>query len=118
MFDRTFDPGTGIEGLGDSPAIRCMQVEPDGNILIGGEFNLVGGSPRSGVARLIGTNLPVTEIRRPPAVRFQTQDAFITEGSILVMTNWYLNVPDSATGSLTFSLSSGAPGGMRIDAQT
>jgi hypothetical protein len=115
-LDRTFDPGTGIEGLGDHSGIRCMQVEPDGNILIGGDFRIVGGLPRSSVARLIGTDAPSSPIRRPPTFRYPAFSQYIVEGATLVVTNWFIAAPDS--GTLTFSLDPGAPEGMGINAKT
>jgi uncharacterized delta-60 repeat protein len=46
-LDTTFDPGAGPNGL-----VRSFAVQPDGKILIGGEFDFVGSSARSKIARL------------------------------------------------------------------
>lgn len=46
----TFNPGTGVGG--ESPAIFCLALQPDGKILIGGYFTSVDGQPRNRVARL------------------------------------------------------------------
>jgi len=46
-LDATFNPGLGT----DAP-IRAIAVQPDGKILIGGDFNTVGGTNRNYIARL------------------------------------------------------------------
>lgn len=45
-----FRPGLGPDGL-----VRTLAVQPDGTILIGGDFTSVGGASRVGVARLTPT---------------------------------------------------------------
>ncbi len=45
--DLTFDPGAGPDGN-----VVCMALQPDGKILIGGEFDHVGAVTRNGLARL------------------------------------------------------------------
>jgi len=45
--DVSFDAGLGPDGV-----VYAVVVQPDGKILIGGEFNTVCGAPRSKVARL------------------------------------------------------------------
>lgn len=47
-LDNTF-----LNGLaGASAAVRCVQIQPDGKILIGGDFTTVNGTARGSVARL------------------------------------------------------------------
>ncbi len=46
-YDRSFDPGLGVDGI-----INTMEVQPDGKILIGGVFSTFNGTARSGIARL------------------------------------------------------------------
>src|ERR1044071_1212448 len=46
-LDATFNPGVGADQV-----ITGMAVQPDGKILVGGEFTLVGGNTRRRVARL------------------------------------------------------------------
>lgn len=46
----TFNPGAGIGG--SQPYVFCMVVQPDGKIILAGEFTSVDGQPRSGIARL------------------------------------------------------------------
>ncbi|MBI5384184.1 MAG: immunoglobulin domain-containing protein [Verrucomicrobia bacterium] len=45
--DTTFNPGTGTDG-----AVFCLARQPDGRILIGGEFSQVNGIARGSLARL------------------------------------------------------------------
>ena len=45
--DHAFDPGAGPNN-----GIRCLAVQPDGKVLIGGLFTSVNGVPRGRVARL------------------------------------------------------------------
>jgi uncharacterized delta-60 repeat protein len=47
--DPSFNPNV---GSGFGPAIECMAIQPGGKILIGGQFQAVGGVARSGLARL------------------------------------------------------------------
>ena len=46
-LDGNFDPGAG-----PSSPVFCMALQPDGKILIGGNFNFVDGQARGGFARL------------------------------------------------------------------
>ena len=52
-LDASFNLGSGTDGL-----IRTIDVQSDGNILIGGEFRRVNGVERLGVARLLGNAAP------------------------------------------------------------
>jgi uncharacterized delta-60 repeat protein len=45
--DTDFNPGTGAEA-----SIRVLRLQPDGKILLGGQFSRYNGTPRSCVARL------------------------------------------------------------------
>jgi uncharacterized delta-60 repeat protein len=49
--DRSFDIGLGIEGV-DPPVVIVLLEQPDGKILVGGEFSLADGLPRTNLARL------------------------------------------------------------------
>ena len=52
-LDDSFPLGTGLEGTRLN--VDTMLLQPDGNILIGGEFNVVNGVAALGLARIIGT---------------------------------------------------------------
>ena len=47
-LDPTFDPGQGANGT-----VWAIAVQPNGKVLIGGEFTQVGGLPRQRIARLL-----------------------------------------------------------------
>ena len=51
--DLTFDPG-----LGANNAVNSVDVQPDGNILVAGDFTRFAGVDRLGVARLLNTATP------------------------------------------------------------
>jgi len=48
-LDTSFNPGTGADGW-----LNSFTVQPDGKILIGGEFTIYNGTPRNRIARLSG----------------------------------------------------------------
>src|SRR4051812_37361550 len=48
FLDTTFDPGTGAQ----NGFVESMAIQPDGKILICGNFTSFNGSPKSYVARL------------------------------------------------------------------
>src|SRR5204863_5922334 len=54
-LDASFDPGTGPNNT-----VRAIAVQPDGKILIGGDFSDINGQTRTFLARLApsGTNDP------------------------------------------------------------
>ncbi|HXU74934.1 MAG TPA: Calx-beta domain-containing protein [Methylomirabilota bacterium] len=47
-LDTSFDPGTN----GPNGTIWAMALQPDGKVIIAGEFTSIGGLPRNGIARL------------------------------------------------------------------
>jgi uncharacterized delta-60 repeat protein len=47
-LDTLFDPGLGTDGLG----VFAMVLQPDGKVIVGGQFTNVAGVRRSGIARL------------------------------------------------------------------
>ncbi|MEI6197839.1 MAG: hypothetical protein WCS42_26285, partial [Verrucomicrobiota bacterium] len=46
-LDTTFNPGLGADGI-----VRVVAAQPDGKVLIGGEFKHINGTPRNYLARL------------------------------------------------------------------
>ena len=46
-LDTTFDPGAGANAY-----VECLALQPDGKILVGGQFTEFGGQARSGIVRL------------------------------------------------------------------
>lgn len=59
-LDTAFSPGTGADRT-----VYAVALQPDGRVVIGGDFNTVNGQIRNGVARLFGD----TEIRIASLVR-------------------------------------------------
>lgn len=57
-LDAGFASGTGPDAL-----IRCAAVQPDGNILIGGDFTSYNGTGRNRLARVIGDDLSAIDKR-------------------------------------------------------
>lgn len=45
--DPTFNPGSGA-----NDRVLALALQPDGNVLLGGIFSIVGGTARNGIARL------------------------------------------------------------------
>ena len=65
-LDSSFNPGTGANG-----AVRAIVVQPDGNVLIGGNFTTVNGVLRPYVARLYGDSVA-------PSMNIARSNAFVT----------------------------------------
>ena len=75
-FDSTFNPGLGID---PNTQINAMAVQPDGKVIIGGNFTHYNGTPRNYIARIntdgsldttfdpgITLNGPVSALALPP----------------------------------------------------
>lgn len=57
-LDTTFDPG-----IGPDNTIRTILVQPDGRIVVGGQFGLWDGMPAGGIVRLLG-DFPALKTQR------------------------------------------------------
>jgi uncharacterized delta-60 repeat protein len=51
--DPTFNPGAGPDGI-----VYTLALQPDGNVIIAGDFNTISGTPRDRLARLFGDHPP------------------------------------------------------------
>lgn len=51
-LDPTFEPGEGATGVIDAIAVNAVALQPDGRVVIAGEFNFIDGAPRERLARL------------------------------------------------------------------
>ncbi len=54
-LDMSFTPGAGVSGSSSGSvgaSVNAVAVQPDGRVLIGGDFTIVNGVRRSGIARL------------------------------------------------------------------
>jgi len=67
--DPTFNPGTGPDG-----GVYALALQPDGNVIIAGDFNNVNGSPRDRLARLFGDH--------PPPIAPQLSIAMVAGGQV------------------------------------
>ncbi|HNQ88226.1 MAG TPA: hypothetical protein PKM73_06410 [Verrucomicrobiota bacterium] len=76
--DNTFDPGDGLDGW-----VSVLVLQPDGKILVGGDFERVGTSRRNSVARLHpdGSVDPTFEVAAPGRVE---DLALLPSGQLLV----------------------------------
>ncbi|MDB6025697.1 MAG: hypothetical protein JWM68_1920 [Verrucomicrobiales bacterium] len=90
-LDTTFDPGTGIEMA--SPALAYVQsvvLQPDGQILVGGNFTNFNGLPRNYITRLNpGGSLDVTFNHGSGADGLIYCIALQTNGSVVVGGNFH-----------------------------
>src|SRR3974390_2872096 len=66
--DQAFDVGGGFFALPPSPPGAALALQPDGNVIIAGDFNSVSGKPRGRLARLFGYNPPPIAPRMGVAV--------------------------------------------------
>lgn len=62
-LDQSFNPGTGADG-----PVRCIALQPNGSVLIGGDLTTVNGVPRPYIARLYGDAVPTLSIARSNAM--------------------------------------------------
>ena len=56
-LDLTYDPGLGMRGYPsatDSPRVESLLVQPDGKLVVGGDFWSIAGANRTNIARLNG----------------------------------------------------------------
>jgi len=100
-LDSSFDPGLGPDGV-----VRTIALQPDGNILIGGDFLNINGVMRRYAARLYGeTAPPVLGIVRSnamlviswpsPSTGFELQES--TDPTLLSWTMPHETVSDNGT---------------------
>ncbi len=93
--DNTF-----MNGLsGASSTVRCLQIQDDGKILIGGDFSLINGTPHRYVARLntngavdaTFTSYPLAANGPVYSLALQTNDAVVIGGSFSSYANYNLS---------------------------
>ncbi len=89
-LDTVFTSGTDRTGEID-PGVNCVALQPDGKILLGGQFNSLAGQPRDGIGRLNNTD---------PATESLTFDGFTLGAGARVAGGWQLagvNYPTNAS---------------------
>jgi uncharacterized delta-60 repeat protein len=102
-LDPSFDPGTGAGGY-----VRSIALQPDGNILIGGDFTTVNGVVRPYVARLYGDSVALS-----PSLTIARSDGAVTVFWPLSASGFVLDQGLSATGTwsqVTFPYETNAAG--------
>jgi uncharacterized delta-60 repeat protein len=109
-LDSSFDPGAGPDGL-----VRSIALQPDGNVLIGGEFGTVNGTLRQYVARLFGTDpVPVLNIATSGTlltVSWPLFAGFLLDHSATVTGAWSQVAFPYATNANVVSVTSATPVG-------
>lgn len=78
-LDATFDPGAGANGV-----IETLAAQPDGRVIIAGEFQSVRGLPRSRVARLNADGSLDRTFVPPTINRFIWEVAPQADGKLLI----------------------------------
>jgi uncharacterized delta-60 repeat protein len=102
QVDRSFDPGTGCDG-----PVAAALVQPDGRILIAGNFGMINGTSRGGIARL-NVNGSVDASFNPSISSAFQAISLQTDGRILVAGASGELARLNVDGSLDRSFSSGA----------
>jgi uncharacterized delta-60 repeat protein len=75
--------GTGVEGM--STNVNAIALQPGGNIVIGGEFNIVNGAARLALARIIGA-APTVLANISTRLRVESGDNALIGGFIITGT--------------------------------
>ena len=99
-FDPSFDPGSGADS-----SVFALGVQPDGNIVVGGQFSVMNGQSANGIARLtangftdtgffsgVGVDGPVYNITVQTNAIYST-----TNSSVAVQTNFTIYIGGSFT---------------------
>jgi len=60
-LDSSFNNSTNYPG----PQVRCLAIQADGKVLVGGTFNVFSSVPRTNLVRLYGDNYPAEIVTQP-----------------------------------------------------
>lgn len=108
--DTSFNPGTGLNG----PVKSSFVVQPDGKILIGGNFSTYNGVPRRNIVRVdtdgsldMSFNGP-TNISEVTSIALQTDGKVIIAGTGTVTTGLFLRLNSDGTTDTSFNTGTGA----------
>jgi uncharacterized delta-60 repeat protein len=87
-LDSSFNPGTGADAQ-----VSSIALQPDGKVLIGGDFTFVNGAVRPRVARLYGDSAPSLKIARSNALVIVSWPSpstgfVVQQNTDLKTTNW------------------------------
>ena len=83
--DGSLDTGF-VVGSGANNTVFALAVQPDGHIVLGGSFTEVYGSPRAGIARVLGDNLPRALLA--PGGSALTPSGFSLSFTVPAYTSW------------------------------
>jgi hypothetical protein len=114
-WDNSFHAGTGPDG-----AVLFVGLQPNGHVLIGGDFLLVNGVGRPHVARLLGdTPSPLPSLRIGRSSSFVTISwplvgAFVLDQSLTLPGNWSQVLPPYTTNGNSITVSVSTPVGNKF----
>jgi len=112
-LDHSFDPGAGPDG-----AVRTIALQPDGNVLIAGDFTTVHGVVRRYVARLHGADVaPALNIAKSNAlvtISWPSSAGFVLDHSLTPTGVWSQVAFPYSTNAGVISLSVSASSGNRF----
>jgi uncharacterized delta-60 repeat protein len=89
-LDSSFNPGTGPDGL-----VRSIALQPDGNVVIGGDFFSINGVTRHYVARLYGDSAIVPSLNIARSNAFVIVSWPVTALNFQLQENMDLSLPNS-----------------------
>ena len=112
-LDSSFNPGTGTDGV-----VRAIVLQPDGKVLIGGDFNTVDGLVRRYVARLHGEpaapSMNVWRSNGLVTVIWPLTSGFVLDQSLTTTGIWsQVSYPYTTNGN-SVSVSTAAPAGNKF----
>ena len=84
-LDTTFNPGTGIENTAGLPLVTSLVLQPDGKVLIGGDFTTYNGTARANLLRATSTGSLDTSYNPGSGPGYYVQSLALTpNGDVLV----------------------------------
>ncbi|MBV6405101.1 MAG: hypothetical protein GFGODING_01867 [Flavobacteriales bacterium] len=103
-LDATFDPGSGFDNT-----VYGLAIQPDGRLIVGGDFTTFNGTPRHGIARLsiAGTTCAPTQLTTTPdpVVSCGATGLLLDGGSVI----WANEVPGAVKYQFHFANVPGEP---------
>jgi uncharacterized delta-60 repeat protein len=94
-LDASFDPGMGANGF-----IHQLAVQPDGRILLAGEFTAVGGVARNHIARLNANGTVDTSFDPGSGADYVVQALGLQPDGRVVLSGWFSTFNGTAVGHL------------------
>ena len=91
-LDTSFNPGAGVD-----QSVFAVAVQPDGKIIIAGDFTTVAGVPRKGIARLDSTGALDTSFN-PGSGPNDLVSAVALQGTNIIIGGYFTEVDGTARG--------------------